>query len=81
MQRGDDTERTFWRRTLEDLAQGPGDFEHAVSLLAKHGAVAEATERARVYAKEARRELVRFEDNAYRRALLDVVEFCVDRAY
>ena len=80
-QRGDDDERAFWRRTLEDLDQAPGDFDHALALLNKHGAVVETTERARIYAKDARRELAQFEDNAYRQALLDVVDFCVDRAY
>ena len=81
IQRGGDDERAFWRRTLEDLDQAAGDFDHALALLNKHGAVVETTERARIYAKDARRELAQFEDNAYRQALLDVVDFCVNRAY
>ena len=29
--RGDDEERAFWRRTLEDLEQRPGDLDHATA--------------------------------------------------
>ena len=39
--RGDEAERTFWRRTLEDMDQRPGDLEHAIALVERHGALAE----------------------------------------
>ena len=35
--RGNDTERKFWRRTLEDQTQESGDFEHAVEIMQKKG--------------------------------------------
>ena len=31
--RGDEEERAFWRRTLEDMEQRPGDLEHAMQLV------------------------------------------------
>ena len=58
IQRGDDAERAFWRRTLED----------AMGEARRHG-------------EEARNMLERFPDNAYRAALLELVDFCVDREF
>ncbi|MCH8237662.1 MAG: polyprenyl synthetase family protein, partial [Proteobacteria bacterium] len=44
--RGDDEDRTFWRRTLEDLAQKEGDLEHALHMMEKHKALEDTVERA-----------------------------------
>src|SRR5271169_4250783 len=39
--RGDAEERAFWRRTLEEGRQEPGDFERAIRLLERRGALDE----------------------------------------
>ncbi|MEK7821366.1 MAG: polyprenyl synthetase family protein, partial [Pseudomonadota bacterium] len=52
--RGDEGERAFWRRTLEDQDQKPGDLDRAVELLGRHGALADTVERARHYGAIAR---------------------------
>ena len=51
--RGDEEERGFWRRTLEDLDQQPGDLERAIDLVERRGALGETLERARGYAAAA----------------------------
>src|SRR5437763_1870530 len=51
--RGDGEERAFWRRTLEQGEQGPGDLERALRLVERHGALAETLARARAYASDA----------------------------
>ena len=77
---GDEAERAFWHRTIEAREQADGDLDHAIALLAKHGAIAATIARARDYAGRAREGLAPFPDGPIRRALADVVEFCVSRA-
>src|SRR5690348_16217250 len=49
-----DTERSFWRRTLEELDQRDGDLEHAIELMMRHGTLLATLERARQYGEAAR---------------------------
>lgn len=79
--RGDDEERAFWRRTMEDLDQGDGDLERAIELMNKHDALHDSVERARHYVSVARDALGLFPASPVKRALLDVLEFVVDRDY
>lgn len=81
IQRGDDAERAFWRRTLEDGEQTDDDLEKAMSILVRHNALEDAMGEARRHGEEARNMLERFPDNAYRAALLELVDFCVDREF
>lgn len=80
-ERADELERAFWRRTLEQGEQGEHDLSRAIDLLTKHDAIADTIERARSYGAKARAALEGFEDNAYRQALLDAVDFAVERSY
>ena len=79
--RGDEAERGFWRRCLEDMEQRDGDLERAFDRLAAHDALADTVERARHYGARARDALAILPDNAYRDALDDAVAFCIDRAF
>ncbi len=79
--RGDAQERAFWKRCLEDHDQDDADLTHAVGLMRKHSALADTVDRARHYGKIARDALAIFPDGAYRRALLDVVDFAISRAH
>jgi octaprenyl-diphosphate synthase len=76
-----ETERAFWRRTLEDLEQRDGDLEHAIELMTRHGTLLATLERARHYAEAARRSLVLFRGGPERRALDEVIDFCLARGY
>ncbi len=77
--RGNEEERGFWRRVMEDGEQREGDFEHALALLDRHGALADCHERARHYGAMARDALGLFPDGAEKRALLGVIDFCIER--
>ncbi len=79
--RGSEAERAFWRRCLEDQEQRPEDLDEAIRLLERHGALAEAMARARHYADQALHAMQVAPDNALKRALVNTVEFCVQRAY
>ncbi|HLY58564.1 MAG TPA: polyprenyl synthetase family protein [Stellaceae bacterium] len=79
--RADDTERTFWRRTLEEQDQTDADLAQAIALMRRHGTLEATLDRARVYGEEAIEALSVFPDSAARRALVETVEFCLDRGY
>ena len=79
--RGDDEERAFWRRTLQDMEQTDGDLAHAQGLLTKHRALEDTVERARHYGAIARDAMGIFDDSPAKRALVDAIDFCIHRAY
>ena len=79
--RGNDEERKFWKRTLEQGEQGDDDLDMAFSLMEKHGAIGDTLERARHYGMIARDALAAFEHSSHKAALLEVIEFCVSRAF
>ncbi|MEN5083597.1 polyprenyl synthetase family protein [Bosea sp. TWI1241] len=79
--RGDETERGFWRRVLQDGDVRDGDLEHAQSLMRRHGAIQDTVERARHYAKMAKDALGLFPASPMKQALDDAVDFCVSRAH
>jgi len=79
--RGDEGQKSFWRRTLEDLDQRDRDLDHACQLLVEHDALADTQVRARGYAETARAALDIFPASPHRTALEEVVDFCVERSY
>ena len=79
--RGDAEERSFWRRTLEDREQKDDDLVHALSLMQRHGTLRDAVARAAHYGAIARDALGIFPDGAEKRALLEAVDFAIERAH
>ncbi|MBI1868896.1 MAG: polyprenyl synthetase family protein [Methylocystis sp.] len=79
--RGDEQEREFWRRTLERGDIRGGDIEIACATMRKHKALEETIERAGQYGAIARDALCIFPASPWKAALLDVVDFCVERVY
>ena len=79
--RGDDEERAFWQRTLEELDQRPGDLERAIALIERHGAGTETLRRARLYAAAAIEALSAFPDGAERQALVEAAIFATERGF
>jgi len=75
----DDEERAFWKRTIEKRNQEDGDFEHAMTLLEKHGAIKGALDDARRYGDEAREAIRSFPKSDLRDDLDDLVGYVVDR--
>lgn len=81
--RGDDEERSFWRRTLEELDQREdgSDLQHAIKLLERNLSLQDTVNRARHYGAIARDALGIFPDSPIKSALIDIIDFCIDRAY
>ena len=79
--RGSDEERTFWRRTLEDLEQTDDDLARAIELMEKHGALSDSVDRARHYGAIARDALGIFKECPEKRALINLIDFCIQRVH
>ena len=78
---GDEKERMFWRRTLEDLEQKKGDFKRAVQYLENSGALIATVERAREYSRKALDSLSIFPDSEHKQARTEAAKFAVERSY
>ncbi len=74
-------EKKFWQRTMEEHQQLPQDLAQAGAYLHHHHAIRETLELARNYTAEAKRNLGMFADSPAKRAMLDLADFCIARAY
>lgn len=81
LQRGSSGERQFWRRTLEQLEQQDDDFLKAIELLERHAALSDSVAQAVQYGDTARRALADFPDSPAKSAMLDLIDFCLERAF
>jgi octaprenyl-diphosphate synthase len=81
--RGDDEERVFWRRTLEELDQKEdgSDLLRARKLLERNLSLQDTVARARHYGAIARDALGIFPDCTIKTALIDIIDFCIDRPF
>jgi octaprenyl-diphosphate synthase len=66
---------------VEQLEQRDEDLNQALGLMDKHRTLEDSLSRAREYGKTAMGALSDFPDTPLRRAMIDVVDFCIERAY
>ena len=76
---GEEDDRRFWRRVIEDSLQQPDDLDHALELIAATGAIDATLRRAADYAGQAQDALSMFPDNRIRGLLRDVAAYTVNR--
>ncbi len=76
---GNEQDRQFWRRVIEDSAQEPDDLEHALGLIAATDAIGATLRRAADYAERARDALSPFPDSRIRQLLGEVAAYTVSR--
>jgi octaprenyl-diphosphate synthase len=79
--RGSEKERDFWCRALERGETSDGDLETAITAMHGHRALEDTVERARHYGAMARDALELFPASPWKAALIDVVEFCIERVH
>jgi octaprenyl-diphosphate synthase len=79
--RGDAEEQAFWRAAMLGNRVAQSDFEHAVSLLRRHGAIDDTLDRARHYGQRAIDAIGHFPASDAKAALIEAVEFAIARAY
>ncbi|MBR9899671.1 MAG: polyprenyl synthetase family protein [Rhodospirillales bacterium] len=78
---GDEGEKTFWRRCMEDQDFQDGDLDRAQELIRKYNALDASMDRAREFGQKAIDTLSRFEDGPIKDAMIEAVEFCISRPY
>jgi octaprenyl-diphosphate synthase len=79
--RGAESERDFWRRTLENGDAVEGDLKTAISLMSKHRALEDTIKRARHYGAIAKDALALFPDSPMKDALVETVDFVISRTH
>lgn len=79
--RGNEEEKSFWKRCLEELEQRPEDLDRAQSLIRQHSSLEDTMKRARHYAALARDSLDLFNDCEAKQALKSVIDFCIEREF
>jgi octaprenyl-diphosphate synthase len=79
--RGSESERAFWRRTLEEGDAAEGDLNTAVAMMIKHRALEDTIKRARHYGAIAKDALALFPDSPMKEALVEAVEFVISRTH
>jgi octaprenyl-diphosphate synthase len=79
--RGNEIERAFWRRTLEDMEQREGDLDHAIALIQRHDGFTASLDLARRHGAAASEALMSFPQKPMRAALAEIVAFCINRQF
>jgi len=79
--RGNKEERAFWERTMKEGEIAENDLAEAIELIARHNALADTLERARHYGAIARDALAIFPDGEIKSALLEAIEFSIERPF
>ncbi len=75
----DETERAFWRRTIEKGDQRAGDLDHALALLNAHGALDATRQDAVAWTDKAKTAMQALPDHPVRRMLIDLADYVVAR--
>ena len=72
-------ERAFWERTIAKGRQDDGDLDHAIGLLARHGAMESTRADALAWAEKAKSALSLVPEHPLRRMLIDLADYVVAR--
>ncbi len=81
LQRANDEEEAFWRRTIAEGRQEPGDLERAIELVKSNGALADTIECAHQYADQAAACLKILPDGASTPILAEIARLSTEREY
>lgn len=76
---GDTEERAFWRRVMGGGGQTDSDFDRAVAILRRHGAIEATLDAASGYASAAKTALLAAPPSPMRTALENLADFVVSR--
>ncbi|HEX5935724.1 MAG TPA: polyprenyl synthetase family protein [Pseudorhizobium sp.] len=77
--RGTDEERHFWRAAVEKGESTDENLQHALGLIRKYDALNDTIARAEHYGTMARDALAPLPNSAYKSALLEVIDFSIQR--
>lgn len=80
-QEGTAEEQAFWNRTIHDNEQTDTDLPHAMTLIAKYDTITRTINTARDYCNKAEACLNSFDDGEAKEALIETLDFCVNREF
>ena len=72
--RANNKEKKFWNRTIRDLNQENGDLEKAKEIIKKYNCIEDTLLRAKHFSSIAKDSLGTFNDNKYRKILLQIID-------
>ena len=78
---GSAQEKQFWEHSFSSDDLGHKDFTQAQAYLSKHHALDHARHKAQTYATQAKESLHIFQESSLKTALLDLVDFSLQRGY
>ncbi len=76
---GDEKDRVFWRRVIEESEQTPDDLDHALELIARTNAIGITLDHATRYAEAASQALDIFPHSRLKQLLQDTASYTVSR--
>ncbi|MFS8145476.1 polyprenyl synthetase [Rhizobium sp. R635] len=77
--RGTEDERAFWRDAIEAGNSTDANLEKALGLITKYGTLSDTIGRAVHYGTIARDALAPLPDTVWKSALMEVIDFCIER--
>jgi octaprenyl-diphosphate synthase len=77
--RGTAEERAFWTAAIEQGRNGDAELEQALALMNRYGAIGDTINRARHFGEIARDALAPLKKSPHKSALLEVIDFCIER--
>ena len=77
--RANNKEKKFWNRTIRDLNQENGDLEKAKEIIKKYNCIEDTLLRAKHFSSIAKDSLGTFNDNKYRKILLQIIDSSIFR--
>ena len=77
--RGTAEERSFWREAIEGGKSDDQNLEKALGLITRYGGLTDTIARAQHYGTIARDALAPLPESPWKDALLEVIDFCIDR--
>lgn len=78
---GSEEERAFFAHTMSDLEQTAEDLTKATQILHHHRTIERTIAMAADYAQKAKESLAAFKPSPAKQAMLDLADFCIQRAY
>jgi octaprenyl-diphosphate synthase len=77
--RANDEERAFWKNAIEGGNSSDENLAKAMDIINANGALAETTQRARDYGELARQSLGPLPQSPIKAALMEVIDYCIQR--
>ena len=78
---GSDAEHAFWHRTLKESEFRDGDFVEALRIIEAHDTINRTIDRARSYGLQAIEDIKATPAGRAKDALIETVEFCINREF